>query len=238
MFKSRPAGRVHAVATFFWTHDKCSVLLLVIQTKLLIQFDWIGSLSAGKGGLIDFVLFCNVVSSRGSRIAQCSTGIKSGIGLEQHQTEPDQTRSGRNSCFFLYVYIYSVFTVCIYSGELTCSRLCDSPPGTQGRAFHLFITTRCQLHLTPTLSYKVYIQYMYLYMKHAWRLHNKARVEWKFRSFLLVSSEKQWFQGLDICRIYLKAVFSQPFMNSMRLQMNFKETKKQVKWFPTFFTDD
>lgn len=109
MFKSRPADRVHAVATFFWTHDKCSVLLLVIQTKLLIQFDWIGSLSAGKGGLIDFVLFCNVVSSRGSRIAQCSTGIKSGIGLEQHQTEPDQTRSGRNSFFFFYMYIYILY---------------------------------------------------------------------------------------------------------------------------------
>lgn len=50
--------------------------------------------------------------------------------------------------------------VSMSSGELTCSELpglCDSPPETQGRAFHLFITTRCQLHLTPTLSYILYI---------------------------------------------------------------------------------
>lgn len=35
--------------------------------------------------------------------------------------------------------------------------LCDSAPETQGRAFHLFIVTRCQLHPAPTLSYLLYI---------------------------------------------------------------------------------
>lgn len=97
------------------------------------------------------------------------------------------------------MYKYSVYTVCLFSGEVTCSELpglCDSPPETQGRAFHLFITTRCQLHLTPTLSYTLYIQYMYLYMKHAWHLHNKAEVEWGWRVSCLFCRRNSGFRDL------------------------------------------
>lgn len=43
---------------------------------------------------------------------------------------------------------------------------------TQGRAFHLFITTRRRPQLTLTLLYKLCIAYMYLCMKHAWHLRN------------------------------------------------------------------
>lgn len=68
-----------------------------MQTKLAVPV-WVRSLCVwGAGGPLSFVLFCNVVSSRGSciqqqgrRLAQCSTGLKSGFGLEQHQTGPDQ----------------------------------------------------------------------------------------------------------------------------------------------------
>lgn len=203
MFKSRPSDKVHLVALFLCQIRhivKCSVSLLAeTHPRKAGHPVWLNRVpQCGERWSDRFytLMYCCFIAGTpmwqwGCRIAQCSTGLMTGIGIKHHQTEPDQAGT---VFLYVYVYIYSVYTVC-FSGELCCSelpRLCDSPPETQGRAFHLFITTTCQLHLTPTLSYILYIQYMYLYMKHAWHLHNKARVEWRLR--VLVFSEKQWFR--------------------------------------------
>lgn len=211
MFKSRLGDQVYSVATFFCQIGhivKCSISLLA-ETR-----SWTASHSVWLNrvpqcwdrwsGRFCTLLYCcftaGMYDSGDVELHNVAHSLKSGIGLEQHQTEPDQIRPEQS--FYMYIFILYIVYVCCLESWLAanCQDSCDSSPETQGRAFHLFITTQCQFHLTPTLSYTLYIQYMYLYMKHAWHLHNKARVEWRLRFFLLVFSEKQWFTRRDIYR--------------------------------------
>ena len=144
----------------------------------------------GRGGPIDFVLLCcrefsffvvvvgfffaaaNPYGRHGDvEIAQCSTGLESGAGpggdTGLNQTRPDQIRQKQSSFLFFRYICLCKYVLCIYYVFLpeswlaaNCRGSLTLLPETQGRAFHLFITTRCQLHLTPTLSYILYIHYM------------------------------------------------------------------------------
>lgn len=98
------------------------------------------------------------------------------------------------------------------SGELTSSklpRLCDSPPKTQGRAFHLFITTQCQLHLTPSLSY-IHCTSSRPTCIYIWNMHDayitRPGLNEGLLFFCLFSQRIQGFHRRDIFRSRMQSI--------------------------------
>lgn len=116
------------------------------------------------------------------KVAQCSTDLESDIRPWGNVTE--QIRRDWTGGRVVFIEMYSIcnYIFCIYC---SCFWKVDSTPaaGTlwllkhKAQLFHLFIKTRCHLHLTPTLLYTVHPLYMYLCMKHAWHLYNTRQAE-------------------------------------------------------------
>lgn len=134
---------------------------------MLFQFDWIGSLHLGRGG----VMVGTPYNSWDVELHNVALVLR----LEQHEPELDQTRSIRNSLFIstCNYTVYSVYIVRTFSGELTCSKLpglCDSLPETQGMAF-LFMYHNKMWAWSHTHGLVYTVCPVHLCMKVVWHLH-------------------------------------------------------------------
>ena len=157
----------------------------------------------------------------GCWIAQCSTGLKSGIGLEQHQTGSNQTRSGRNSLFYMYMYIYSVYTVGFLESWLAANCRDSVTLLLKHKAGPFIYLSWHNVNFIPHPHSHLYCTSSTCIC--VWNMHDtyitRRGLSEDGRFFPLVCSEKQWFQRRDV---YLSiSSFRSFFFNRFRPVITF-----------------